>query len=293
MKNRSVHIIVFSVLLMTIFSLSCDLLLTTDTELPKHEPKITFVLHYPHGGWKDEVIVDVEGIIHLRRLEGDHLPEASRRLDEEELRYIRNLFEEFYSLDDEYIQYDESTTTLYTITYYGEEGEKIVRCDNSVYDHTLWGDPGYRILKKIVNELRDFRISLVGAKRFAGSLIFDFKPEKDTVKLGEPVALHYSVRNSTNSDVKMRFANLQQVGFKVYRDGELLLVYPLAFLPATSSWKIPARSTELRKAEWDQMIYDEYGSSQKVEPGTYTIVQYLLDGNSPYRANEVTIKEDN
>jgi len=147
MKNRSVHIIVFFVLLMTIFSLSCDLLLVTDAKLPKHEPKITFVLHYPHGGWKDEVIVDVEGIIHLRRLEGDHLPEASRRLDEQEFRYIRNLFEEFYSLDDEYIHYDESTTTLYTITYYGNEEEKTVRCDNRVYDHTLWGDPGFTMMK--------------------------------------------------------------------------------------------------------------------------------------------------
>jgi len=48
----------------------------------------------------------------------------------------------------------------------------------------------------------------------------------------------------------------------------------------------------MQKAEWDQMIYDEYGSTQKVEPGTYTIVQYLLDGNSPYRANELKIKKD-
>lgn len=285
MKNAIIVPVIFCAILMTFSFVSCDLLITYWQRTSAQEELINFIFHDQYQGLKDEVIVRDGGKIEFRRLEGGELPDASRALNKDEFAYIKNLFDNFYALDSEYIEYDESTTTLYTITYYGEDGEKTVRCDNSIYANS-------RKLRSIVTELMDFRSSLIGEKRFAGKLSFEFKPESEIVTSGEPVVLRCKVTNDTHEEIEMQFGNLQQLGYKIYRDGELLFEFPQAFLPSMSWWEVQPLSTEVQTIEWEQIMVDETGDHYiQVESGTYTIVQYLLDSNSPFRANEVTIDE--
>lgn len=279
------------VFLVSVFVVSCDSLGTADTERPNHDSLITFIIQRPfsHGKWKDEVIVHSSGRVDFRRLEGEEIPSATRVLSDDEFQEITNLFTDFYALENDCPRYNENGVEFYTITYHGERGEKTVRCDMSSVSRI----PENEKLKPIVRLLRDFRMSLIGEERFAGQLSFELRPERTDVDLDEPVVLQYSVTNETNEEVEIGFSSSAQLGFKIYQEGEVIFSSgAFGYLGVLTSWKIPPFSTGIKEYEWDHSSFD--GSiyhDRKVKSGTYTIIQFLQNGNSPYRSTEITITE--
>lgn len=277
--------------------ISCDLATSPGSiNNPPGDILITVVFNMVNPGhWHriDEVNIYRNGYAEIRRLEGEKIPASSRLLNSEEFQFLQNAFGDFDTLGDSYLRESYMDPYHYTITYHGNEEAKTVECDNSIFDHQLWHNPEYEILKKIVTTLHDVRKSLIGEGKYAGKLEFKFRPQKTEVGLDDEVVLIYEVTNKTNEHVSIPFANQQQLGYKVYHNGVMLAEVPMFYLPATSSWIIPARTTRSQKISWQQtVLYDEYEfSDRKVKSGNYTIVQYLLDGNSPYISTEIKITE--
>jgi hypothetical protein len=271
---------------------SCDLIIPPDgSGLIPGNLLITIHFDITNPGywhWVDEVHIYDDRRATITRLEGDPIPVSSRMLSEIEFDYLGDLFGDFNKLEDSYLRDDYTETWIYTITYYGDGLRKTVKCDNSVYDYSN------EILRPIVRFVNEIRISLIGEDKYAGKLEFSLHPEKAVVNLDEDIVLQYRVRNISGKNVELIFPNQQQLGYKVYRDGKLIHGYPWFFLPAFSSWNIPAGSVREQKISWPQTIYfDEYEfSDKKAKSGVYTIIQYLLDSNSPYRATEITITEN-
>jgi hypothetical protein len=294
-KNTPAIVIIF-ILCIGLY-LSCDLIISPEfKEKPTGDIFITIVFDLVNPGywhWVDEVTIFQNGYAAIRRLEGDSIPETFRLLSDEELYYIGNIFRDFDTLGDSYLRESYQDPYHYTITYIGNEDVKTVECDNSIFDHQIWYDPEYEILKKIVTALYDVRISLIGEGKYSGRLEFNFSPEKTYVNIDDDVLLHYEVRNNTNRGIDVMFLNQQQIGYKVYHNGALIAEYPTYFFPAGSTWRIPARISRTQKISWKQTVHrDEYeNTDRKVKSGDYTIVQYLLDGNSPYSATTITITE--
>lgn len=254
---------------------------------------VTVYIHSTgHHEWTDRIQLFENNNVEINRIKGDPLPVSRRLLSDDEFGYVRSLFENFYELNDEYL--DESySSRKYEIIYHGEKGDKKVVCDASVFSHYYFGIPEYEQLRLILDAFFDFRYALIGEKMHAGNLLFSFSPEKDVVNLDQDVVLNYRVKNITNKPVTLHFANIQQLGYKVYGENNLLRRFPLAFQPATSTWTIPERGEDLKQAAWNHHI--EEGTAfwdRKAKAGTYTIVQYLLDANSPYFSSAVTITEE-
>ena len=277
-------------IILLLFFISCDLLLQTDPERRRSDRLISFFI-VSHTGWKDYVNVYTDGMVDFNRAKGDRLPSASRWLSDAELSYLKNLFDGIDILSTGYLR--DPSYTIYTIEYYGPDGIRTVVCDNSIYSHEVWSDPEYSLLRKIVDELNGIRTSLLGEERFTGKLEFDLSPEKTTVTLDEPIVLEYTVTNPADTNIVLSFANQQQLGYKVYHEDELIMNFPSFFQPATSGWKIPPGTTEIKQVPWKHTIQDETGFyNWKVKSGTYTIVQFLLDANSPYQSTQVTVTEE-
>ncbi len=259
------------------------------------EVKVVFDIVNPgYWTWKDEVLLFSDGNAAFRRLEGEEMPASSRRLSAGELEYIKGLFRHFHRLRASYLDDRYKNYSRYSIILTYESGiKKTVVCDNSVYDHQTLDSLRYWVLRPIVRALSDLRTSLVGEVRFAEKLEFDLRPERTVVNLDEQIVLVYRVINKTAQDITLAFANQQQLGYKVYYKGRLIAFSPMIFQPAGSSWVIPTSSEGVKKSHWlQQIIHDEYEyGDKKVKSGIYTIVQYLLDGNSPYRSTDIAITE--
>jgi hypothetical protein len=293
--NKTIGIIIA---LCLIILPSCDLII--QPRIQEFDPDDLFaavvfdVINPGYWHWRDEVRVYNNGKTTIQRRMGDEIPASSRSLSGEELTYLKSLFRDFGTLETSYLDDTYKEYSTYAITYYGDGKPKTVDCDNSVYDYRIAGSRQYEILRPIVSALSDIRIALLGEEKFAGKLEFNFRSEKSVVDLDEEIVLLYEVRNTSRQDVILPFANLQQLGYKVYYNGNLIVGYPMAFLPATSAWNIPAGSTREQKISWPQTIHnDGYEFSDKrAKSGVYTIVQYLLDGNSPYRATDIMITEN-
>ncbi|MEX0906094.1 MAG: BsuPI-related putative proteinase inhibitor [Balneolaceae bacterium] len=273
----------------SVYLVSCDLIQSSSTDTAT-DSFITFTMHPKHLEWKDEVTVHHTGRIDFRRLEGEELPPATRTLDDNEFQHLVTVFENFHVFNNECYQFDENSVTLYSITWHGDEGEKNVVCDSSA----LARIDENKELRPLVFLLRDFRQSLVGEVRFEDKLSFTLQPDKTTYNLDEPVILQYRVTNITGDPVAIEFSSGCQSGFKIYhRDGEIVFSSnAFGCTGALTSWEIPPFSTEIREFEWDHGAYDgSIYQDRKVKSGTYTIVQFLRDGNSPYRSTEVTITE--
>jgi hypothetical protein len=248
------------------------------------------------GYWhcKDEVNVYDNGTVTIVRLEGDPISESSRYLSDDELKHLMRFLDDFGKLKDSYLRDENEDEWVYSVTYFGDGEKKTVTCDNSIYDY-LTADPTvYNILRPIVIILSDVRLSLIGEGKYSGKLEFNLRPEKTVMDLDEEIVLIYQVFNSSRQDIFLQFANQQQLGYKVYHNGNFIAEYPLAVLPALSSWIIPAGHIREQRVSWSQTIHnDGYEFSDKrAKSGVYTIVQYLLDGNSPYRATDITITEN-
>ncbi len=295
MKKILTVVIIF-IIYIHLFS-SCDLASSPESiNNPPGDILITVVFDMINPGyWHriDEVNIYQNGYANIQRLEGEEIPASSRLLSNEEFQFLQNAFRDFDFLEDSYLDESYRQSHQYIITYFGSEIAKTVECDNSVYNYLFRDDPEYQIIRAVVNAVNDIRISLIGEDKFAGILEFKFRPEKTVVGLDDEIVLVYEVKSKTSEHIYLGFANQQQLGYKVYHNGVMLAEVPMFFLPATSSWIIPARTTRSQKISWQQtVLYDEYEfSDRKVKSGNYTIVQYLLDGNSPYISTEIKITE--
>jgi hypothetical protein len=271
---------------------SCDLLLNSDSETTRHDTTklITYTID-SDSGWKDRIIIYNGGRAAFERVQGENIPHAERILSDDELSYIKALLGTISDLEENYT--GEQSYTTYTIEYYGPEGTKKIVCDNTVFSHSVLDDPDFVKLRNIVIELNTVRTSLIGETALTDVLEFNLKPQNTTVTLDESVVLEYSVTNKTAEAIVLPFANQQQLGFRVYRENELLITFPEIYQPATSGWMIPRNSTVQQQITWDHFVRDDTGSEAlKAKAGTYTIVQHLLDGNSPFQSTKVTITEE-
>ncbi len=294
MKNHNTFTTIL--LLCLIVFPGCDMIFGPSKQKVSGDLHVRIIFYIVNPGyytWRDEVQLFRDGKVTIKRLEGEAIPASSRVLSAEELEYIKSRLTNFGALGDEYLDDAYKNYNRYTIDVYDGGTVKTVTCDNSIYDIYTSDTLRYRILRPLVSAFSDVRTSLIGEGRFYGKLDFDLRPEKLTVGLDEEIVLNYRMKNKTNQDVTLGFANLQQLGYKVYHKGRLIQEFPMMTQPALSSWQIPARSESVKKTTWSQRIYDEYEyADRKAKSGTYTIVQYLLDGNSPYRATDITITEE-
>lgn len=280
------------ILALCLYFVSCDGLQTetgTDTAFMDSYSSLTFTMHKQHLEWKDEVTVHQTGWIEFRRLEGEEKPPAKRVLHDDEFLHFKELVPAVHAYEGRCSGYDENNVILYSISLHREEGGKTVLCDGT----SLARIDDNELLKPVISLLRDFRMSLIGEIRFNEKLRFDLRPEKAVVDLDEPVIMRYGITNITNSDVTMGFPSSGQLGFKIYHEGKVIYSSGLfGTLGVLTSWRIPMASTDIKKYEWDHSTMD--GSiyhDRKVKSGTYTIIQFLQNGNSPYRATEITITE--
>ncbi len=254
------------------------------------EPWVTFVSEARHLGWKDEITLHHSGLLEFHRLEGENKPDAARALFDDEILYFMKLAENLHGWSGACDNYDDSSPRHYSITIHSEDGKRTVLCDGS----SLAITDSNQSLMPVVSFLRDLKMSMWGEVRFGGKLKFDLKPGNKVLALDEPVALKYNVLNSSGRDVTMSFPSSAQLGFKIYRNGEIVFSSgAFGGLGILTSWEIPARSADSKEYVWDHSSFD--GSiyhDRKVKSGTYTVIQYLQNGNSPYRATEITITEE-
>lgn len=277
-----------------VFFVSCQV--EHPTEQVNRPSKILFVFDASadrYQGWKDEIRVDDLNRVFLRRVMGEGGVQAFRSLHFQEQRYLEHLLEGFERLRDNYFRGGSTPSGIvYEITVWYPFLTKTVRADGVIFDYQTWRDPELAQVRSIVWAFSDVRTSLFGEKMKA-MLAFDFSPAKSSYDLDEEVTLRYGVTNTRDADVTLWFANQQQLGMKLYRDGRLLMDIPRVFLPATSEWIIPARSTAQQVMPWNQILDDQYGfGDRKVKAGHYTVVQYLLDGNSPFMFSDLIITEN-
>ncbi len=276
---------------------ACDMIFgPKSTEKVSGDLHVRIIFYMVNPGyytWRDEVQLFRDGKVTIKRLEGEAIPASSRVLSTAELEYIKSRLARFTELGNEYLDDAYKNYSRYTIDVYDGGTLKTVTCDNSIYDYRNWNSPQYTILRPLVSAFSDVRMSLIGEGRFSGKLDFDLRPEKLTVGLDEEIVLTYRVKNKTNQDITLVFPNVQQLGYTIYHKGRVISEFPWVVSPAFSSWQIPAASEAVEKAGWSQrIVHDEYEySDRKAKSGTYTIVQYLLGGNSPYRSTDITITE--
>lgn len=293
MNNRTKYLqySIFTILFLpAFFIVSCESPGTADTGRTNQDSLLTFIIERPssHGEWKDEVTVHSSGEIEFRRLEGEEIPSSSRILDENEFLELERQLDHLYALGNECPEYNEESVELYTITYNGPLGKKTVRCDGSAFGSNI------SELRSIVFLLREFRTSLIGEEKFADQLGFELTPEQTAVNLDESIILRYRVTNITGNKIDFGFSSGCQFGFKIYQEGEVVFSSnAFGCTAALTSWEIPAFSTEIKEFEWDHSSFDgSIHHDRKVKSGTYTIIQFLRNGNSPYQSTEVTITEE-
>lgn len=246
-----------------------------------------------HAGWLDRITMTPDRRLFFQRVKGTPSIFRSREADESEFVHIRNFLSRFQGLKDSYLKPESYENRIYRITVVQDQIIKVVRCDPSIYDYQTWQEPDYRLLRGIVGAFSNIRDSFIGEARYDEILQFNFAPTKFIYDLDEPLELVYSVTNLTHTDVYLNFGNQQQLGVKIYKGVEIVYDAPQVFLPATSSWKIPAGKTVRKAMVWRQDVEDTLGFGGKMaKAGTYTIAQYLLDANSPYRFTKIVITEN-
>lgn len=280
------------ILLVCVNLASCDYIGTSNSAGTNQDLFIEFDIQRPssHGQWKDKMNIYSNGWIDYQRLEGEEaIPSSSRMLSDAGFKHIKNLVSDFYSLQNKCIQYDEGGVELYEITFHGPNGERTVHCNMS----SLSGVPENEELSPIVHLLRDFRMSMIGEERFSDQLKFTLQPDKTAVDLDEEISLRYEVTNQTDRQVTIGFSSSAQLGFEIYKEGKIMFSSgAFGAFGILTTWEISPYSTEVKEYHWDHSSYD--GSiyhDRKLDSGTYTIIQYLQNGNSPYRATKVTITE--
>jgi hypothetical protein len=270
--------------------MSCDLI-NSDSEIQnlQKDPWISFVSEARHLGWKDEITLHHSGLLEFHRLEGEKKPDATRALFDDEILHFMYLAENLHGWSGTCDDYDNSSPRHYSITIPSDDGKRTVLCDGSSLART----DSNKSLRPVVSFLRNLKMSMWGEVRFDNKLTFDLKPRKNVVTLDEPVDLQYIVLNRSDRDVTMTFPSSAQRGLKIYRDGEIIFSTAASgSLAILTSWEIPAWTAKSKEYAWDHSSFD--GSiyhDRKVKSGTYTIIQYLQNGNSPYQATEITITE--
>jgi hypothetical protein len=288
MSRTSVFSLIFILFLPAI--MSCDLI-NSDSEILnlQKDPWISFVSEARHLGWKDEITLHNSGLLVFNRLKGEKKPDAARALFDDEILHFINLSENLHGWTGTCNEYDNSSPRQYSITIHSEDGPQTLLCDDS----SLGRSDSNKPLRPVLSFLRDLQMSMWGEVRFDDKLTFDLKPRKKVVNLDEPVDLQYIVLNRSDREITMSFPSSAQRGVKIYRDGEIIFsTAAFASLGVITYWEIPAWSAKSKEYAWDHSSFD--GSiyhDRKVNSGTYTVIQYLQNGNSPYQATEITITE--
>jgi len=263
-------------------------LLNSDDSIVFTEDRDTFS-NNEKANFKDEVVLHSNGEMHFQRLEGKDTPPSVRTLHEVELKHFLKIFSGFKKFNNECSGFDKEDIIIYTITNNRGDQSKTVRCSNSA----LSPEENVKLFN-IVREFENFKEMLQGEVRFADKLSFDFKPVQSEVSLDEPIAFEYKVTNNTNELVSIGFGSSSQRGLKIFKDGELLFSSQNSFFASVvTQWEIPPSSTVSKTFEWNHRSDDgSIFQDRKVDSGTYTAIQFLVDGNSPVQTNENTITEE-
>jgi hypothetical protein len=271
--------VVFFLLMSALCLSSCDQgsISETDESTSEHYLVYTFLQH----AYEDQVTISKSGMMSFERLEGEEIPESERTLFENELLYLNSFLEEFSELTSVCEEAEPGPYSILTIQHNENQNlQQTVSC-------SLFDDSGNSQLNRFLYFLHDLRLSLIGEARFDDKLSFHFYPQEPVFELGERLELVYEITNHTDEEIEINFPS-GELGMHLYRDNQNLLT--LREVPiGASTMIISPGSTEKYKRWLEEHHFEQFDIH--LESGPYTVIQFLMDGNSPYISNEITITE--
>lgn len=97
----------------------------------------------------------------------------------------------------------------------------------------------------------------------------------------------FIVTNESSSEKVFNFLNLQQHGFTlINQNNTVVIVRPTGFRPALSSFQLQTNESKTFSIRTE--FRDQNG--QLLNPGTYTLTAYLLDGEYPKVSKTIKIR---
>ncbi len=111
--------------------------------------------------------------------------------------------------------------------------------------------------------------------------------EKSVFDLNDILKISFTVRNKTAQTKQFNFSNIQQLGFELINVfGKTVVSYPMIVSPALSSFSVLTGET---KSLYIQSQFKDW-NGKTIDPGTYAIIVFLLDNNSPRLSLKIKVE---
>lgn len=111
--------------------------------------------------------------------------------------------------------------------------------------------------------------------------------DKAVFNLSDTLKINFSVKNKTSQTKQFNFSNIQQLGFNLINIfGTTVISYPNIVSPALSSFSVLPGET---KTLHIQSLFKDW-NGKFIERGTYALIVFLLDNNSPKLSLKIQIE---
>lgn len=126
-----------------------------------------------------------------------------------------------------------------------------------------------------------------GTKPALDQIVYKLDVPKTEFELADTLTGEFIVTNQTESEKVFNFLNLQQHGFTLTdQNNTVVILYPTGFSPMLSSFRLQPNESKTYPIRTE--FRDHNG--QLLNPGTYTLSAYLLDGEYPKVSTTIKIR---
>jgi len=126
-----------------------------------------------------------------------------------------------------------------------------------------------------------------GTKPAPEQIVYKLDVPKTEFERTDTLTGEFIVTNQSESEKVFTFLNLQQHGFTLTdQNNTVVILYPTGFHPALTSFRLQPNESKTYPIRTE--FRDQNG--QLLDPGTYTLSAYLLDGEYPKVSTTIKIR---